>query len=46
MLAIGRGSSTLALAAAVADLAIINLALAIGLLLAATSIAACCSAPC
>jgi murein biosynthesis integral membrane protein MurJ len=32
-LAIGRGSSTLALAAAVADLAILNLALAIGLLL-------------
>jgi putative peptidoglycan lipid II flippase len=32
-LAIGRGSSTLALAAAVADLAILNLAIAIGLLL-------------
>jgi putative peptidoglycan lipid II flippase len=32
-LAIGRGSSTLALAAAVADLAILNLALAVGLLL-------------
>jgi putative peptidoglycan lipid II flippase len=32
-LAIGRGSSTLALAAAVADLAVLNLALAIGLLL-------------
>ena len=32
-LAIGRGSSTLALAAAVADLAILNLVLAIGLLL-------------
>lgn len=32
-LAIGRGSSTLALAAAVADLAILNLALAAGLLL-------------
>jgi len=35
-LAIGRGSSTLALAAAVADLAILNLALAIGLLLYTT----------
>jgi len=33
VLSIGRGSSTLALAAAVADLAILNLALAIGLLL-------------
>jgi hypothetical protein len=32
-LAIGRGSSTLALAAAVADLAILNLAIAVGLLL-------------
>lgn len=32
-LAIGRGSSTLALAAAVADLAVLNLALAVGLLL-------------
>jgi hypothetical protein len=32
-LAIGRGSSTLALAAAVADLAILNVALAVGLLL-------------
>jgi hypothetical protein len=32
-LAIGRGSSTLSLAAAVADLAILNLALAVGLLL-------------
>ena len=32
-LAIGRGSSTLALAAAVADLAILNLVLAVGLLL-------------
>jgi putative peptidoglycan lipid II flippase len=32
-LAIGRGSSTLALAAAVADLAILNMAIAIGLLL-------------
>jgi putative peptidoglycan lipid II flippase len=36
VLSIGRGSSTLALAAAVADLAIINLALAIGLLLYTT----------
>jgi putative peptidoglycan lipid II flippase len=33
VLSIGRGSSTLALAAAVADLAILNLALAIGMLL-------------
>ncbi|MEU4238604.1 lipid II flippase MurJ [Actinoplanes sp. NPDC026619] len=36
VLSIGRGSSTLALAAAVADLCIINLALAIGLLLHTT----------